>query len=401
MAVGDFARPIVGRCHPEWNGKTEHEQKENQPHVHRKVNAQRRQKLAAGAKNPTALVKSRGPLAFVFRSTFAVMAVTKPVRIGITWGDPHGVGSECILKAFADERVLQDMIPVVYGHTDTLRIQAKHYEVEVDIRSTEEREKTKQGAVHCVDIVPSLSAPDWGQPHPDAGEFARLSLEAAVKDLAANKVDALVTAPINKDTIQGGKFKFPGHTEYLADMAGVSDVLMILATDALRVGVVTGHVPIKDVAAALNKDTIVRKARLLHESLCRDFGIATPRIAVMGLNPHAGDNGLIGEEEKTVILPAVRALQEQGLSVQGPFGADGFFGTGGYKKFDGVLAMYHDQGLIPVKYMGLEQGVNVTLGLPLVRTSPDHGTAFDIAGQGCADASSMVAALRMARQLIP
>ncbi|MDA8696009.1 4-hydroxythreonine-4-phosphate dehydrogenase PdxA [Flavobacteriales bacterium] len=320
------------------------------------------------------------------------MAVTKPVRIGITWGDPHGVGSECILKAFADERVLQDMIPVVYGHTDTLRIQAKHFEVEVDIRSTEEPEKTKQGAVHCVDIVPSLSAPDWGQPHPDAGEFARLSLEAAVKDLAANKVDALVTAPINKDTIQGGKFKFPGHTEYLADMAGVSDVLMILATDALRVGVVTGHVPIKDVAAALNKDTIVRKARLLHESLCRDFGIATPRIAVMGLNPHAGDNGLIGEEEKTVILPAVRALQEQGLSVQGPFGADGFFGTGGYKKFDGVLAMYHDQGLIPFKSLSFGEGVNFTAGLPIVRTSPDHGTAFDIAGKGQADGASLRAA---------
>lgn len=320
------------------------------------------------------------------------MASTKPVRIGISWGDPHGIGSECILKAFSDERVLQDLIPVVYGHADSLRRQAELFGVAVDIRSTEEPERTKPGALYCVDVVDSPLEPDWGQPHPSAGEFARKSLEAAVEDLAATKVDVLVTAPINKDTIQGGKFKFPGHTEYLADMAGVDEVLMILASGALRVGVVTGHVPIKDVAAILTKERIMSKARLLHDSLARDFGVASPRIAVMGLNPHAGDNGLIGEEEKTVILPAVRALQEQGIDAHGPFGADGFFGTGGYKHFHGVLAMYHDQGLVPFKSLAFGEGVNFTAGLPIVRTSPDHGTAFDIAGKGAADGSSLRAA---------
>ena len=327
-----------------------------------------------------------------FRSTFVFMAVSKPVRIGISWGDPNGIGSECILKAFADDRVLQDLIPIVYGHTESLRKQAELFEVQVEIQATDDPEKATPGALYCMDIADTMPDPDWGQPHADAGDFARRSLEAAVKDLAGTKVDVLVTAPINKDTIQGGSFKFPGHTEYLADVAGVDEVLMILATEALRVGVVTGHVPLKDVSARLSKGAIITKAKLLHESLGRDFGVASPRIAVLGLNPHAGDNGLIGEEEKTVILPAIRSLQEQGLDVHGPFGADGFFGTGGYKKFDGVLAMYHDQGLVPFKSLSFGEGVNFTAGLPVVRTSPDHGTAFDIAGQGLADGASLRAA---------
>ena len=254
------------------------------------------------------------------------MSKSSPTRVGISWGDPHGIGSECILKAFADERLLEDLLPVVYGHAETLRQQAAQFDVHIDIRDVEDAADAKPGALYCVDIAPALIEPDWGQPHPDAGEFARLSLEAAVKDLASTKVDVLVTAPINKDTIQSGQFKFPGHTEYLADKAGVKDVLMILASDTLRVGVVTGHVALKDVAAHLSKDRIVKYGTLLHESLARDFGVATPRIAVLGLNPHAGDNGLIGEEEKTIILPAVRAMQDAGMKVSGPFGADGFFG---------------------------------------------------------------------------
>lgn len=324
------------------------------------------------------------------------MAKSKPARIGITWGDPHGIGSECILKAFADSRMFDDVLPVVFGNAEALRKQAAQFEVEVEIRSVEDAADAKPGALNCVDVAPSLADPDWGQPHPDAGEFARLSLEKAVEDLAGTKVDVLVTAPINKDTIQSSQFKFPGHTEYLADKAGMKDVLMILASDTLRVGVVTGHVALKDVASHLSKDRIVKYGNMLHESLGRDFGIATPRIAVLGLNPHAGDNGLIGEEEKTVILPAVRAMQEQGMKVSGPFGADGFFGSGDFKHFDGVLAMYHDQGLVPFKSLSFGQGVNFTAGLPIVRTSPDHGTAFDIAGQGLADGRSLRAACWMA-----
>ena len=327
------------------------------------------------------------------------MAKSKPVRIGITWGDPHGIGSECILKAFADPRMFDDILPVVYGNAGALREQAHQFEVQVDITGVEDAADARPGSLHCVDIAPTLPTPDWGQPHPDAGEFARLSLEAAVKDLAATKVDVLVTAPINKDTIQSSQFKFPGHTEYLAHKADVEHVLMILASDALRVGVVTGHVALKDVAAHLSKDRIVQYGNMLNESLVRDFGIATPRIAVLGLNPHAGDNGLIGEEEKTIILPAVRAMQEQGLKVSGPFGADGFFGSGDFKHFDGVLAMYHDQGLVPFKSLSFGQGVNFTAGLPIVRTSPDHGTAFDIAGKGLADGESLRAACWMAADI--
>ncbi len=324
------------------------------------------------------------------------MAKSKPVRIGISWGDPHGIGSECILKAFDDPRMFDEMLPVVFGNTEALRKQADAFDVKLEIRSVSDASEAKLGGLSCVDIAPSFPDPDWGKPHPNAGEFARLSLESAVDALAATKVDVLVTAPINKDTIQSNQFKFPGHTEYLADKAGVKDVLMILASDALKVGVVTGHVPLKDVSSHLSKDRILKYGHLLHDSLSRDFGVVTPRIAVLGLNPHAGDNGLIGEEEKTIILPAVRALQEQGLKVSGPFGADGFFGGGDFKHFDGVLAMYHDQGLVPFKSLSFGQGVNFTAGLPIVRTSPDHGTAFDIAGQGKADGQSLRAACWMA-----
>lgn len=324
------------------------------------------------------------------------MAHSQPIRIGITWGDPNGIGSECILKAFSDKRMLDDLVPVVFGHTGALRQQAEQFGVNLDIQKVEDAGDAKPGCLSCVNITADFADPDWGQPQPQAGEFARLSLEAAVAGLAGNKVDVLVTAPINKDTIQSGQFKFPGHTEYLADKAGVNDVLMILASDSLRVGVVTGHVPLKDVAAALTKDKVVKHGTLLSESLARDFGIASPRIAVLGLNPHAGDNGLIGEEEKTTIIPAVRALQEQGVHAHGPFGADGFFGSGDFQHFDGVLAMYHDQGLVPFKSLSFGQGVNFTAGLPVVRTSPDHGTAFDIAGKGEANGRSLRAACWMA-----
>ena len=323
----------------------------------------------------------------------------KPTRIGISWGDPNGIGSECILKAFDDRRLFEDLLPVVYGHGETLRRQAAQFDVAIEIQDIEDASDAKPGAICCVNITPQAIVPNWGQPHPDAGEFARLSLETAVNDLASTKVDVLVTAPINKDTIQSKQFKFPGHTEYLANKAGVEDVLMILASDILRVGVVTGHVALKEVASSISKGRIERYATLLNESLERDFGLPTPRIAVLGLNPHAGDNGLIGEEEKTIIAPAVQSLKNAGMKVRGPFGADGFFGSGDFKQFDGVLAMYHDQGLIPFKSLSFGQGVNFTAGLPIVRTSPDHGTAFDIAGKGQADGQSLRAACWMAADI--
>jgi 4-hydroxythreonine-4-phosphate dehydrogenase len=206
-------------------------------------------------------------------------------------------------------------------------------------------------------------------------------------------VDVLVTAPIDKDTINAAGFKFPGHTEYLASMAGTEKVLMFLVSDVLKIGIVTGHVPLKDVAQNITKDRILQKLGMMSESLLRDFGIRAPKIAVLGLNPHAGDNGLLGAEEKDIIIPAVREASEKGIYAYGPYGADGFFGSGAYKQFDGVLAMYHDQGLAPFKAIAFDRGVNFTAGLPIVRTSPAHGVAYDLAGKGNADAGSMRAAI--------
>jgi len=232
-----------------------------------------------------------------------------------------------------------------------------------------------------------------GQASKEAGMFAFKSLEAAVADLASNKVDVIVTAPIDKDSIQSKDFNFPGHTEYLAKFANTDKVLMFLVSEALKVGIVTGHLPLKDVAQNISKEKIHEKLLLMQESLVKDFGVNKPKIAVLGLNPHAGDNGLIGTEEKDIIIPAIREAQEKGMLVYGPFGADGFFGAGSYKRYDAVLAMYHDQGLAPFKALAFDQGVNFTAGLPVVRTSPDHGTSYDIAGKGIADESSLRAAI--------
>jgi 4-hydroxythreonine-4-phosphate dehydrogenase len=226
--------------------------------------------------------------------------------------------------------------------------------------------------------------------------WAYKSLEHAAKDLASDSIDVLVTAPINKDNIQSDQFKFVGHTEYLAQMAGAEEVLMFLVARELRVGIVTGHLPVKDIAANINKQVIQKKLSLMHDSLIKDFGIHAPKIAVLGLNPHAGDNGLLGNEEKEIILPAVREMAEKGMLVYRPYGADGFFGSGAYAKFDAVLAMYHDQGLIPFKTMAFQDGVNFTAGLPVVRTSPDHGVGYDLAGKGMADESSFRQAIYLA-----
>ena len=218
-------------------------------------------------------------------------------------------------------------------------------------------------------------------------------MKKAVDDLASTKYDVLVTAPINKDSITQAGFKFPGHTEYLANFANADDVLMFLVADGLRIGIVTGHIPLKDVVIRLNSEAIKSKIALMNESLLKDFGCPTPKIAVLGLNPHAGDNGLMGNEEKNIIIPAIKETNAEGIKVFGPYAADGFFGSGAYKNFDGVLAMYHDQGLAPFKAMSFGRGVNFTAGLPIVRTSPDHGTGFDIAGEGIASVDSMRAAI--------
>lgn len=320
------------------------------------------------------------------------------LRVAITSGDPHGIGLETVMKVFADPRMSESITPIIYAHPEAIKIHKRLNNIEeFQYTSIQQASEAHPKKVNLLNVWKDFKGTlEVGTATKEAGELAYKSLEAATADLAANKVDVLITSPINKDMIQSKDFDFPGHTEYLAKIAGTDKVLMFLVSDNLRVGIVTGHVPLKDVSAAITKEKIHEKLALMQESLAKDFGIPKPRIAVLGLNPHAGDNGLLGTEEKDVILPAVREAFEKGGLVFGPFGADGFFGSGAYKQFDAVLAMYHDQGLAPFKAIAFDNGVNFTAGLPIVRTSPDHGTGYDIAGKGKADESSLRAAVFVA-----
>lgn len=317
------------------------------------------------------------------------------IRVAVTSGDINGVGLETVIKVFSDPRMTDTITPVIYAHPEVIKAHRKVAGGEdFQYNSINSASEAIAKKVNLVNVWRDYKGQvEFGKADKEAGLFAFKSLEAAVNDLAANKVDVIVTSPINKDTIQSKDFDFPGHTEYLAKFANTEKVLMFLVSDTLRVGIVTGHLPLKDVAQHISKDRIMEKLALMTESLIKDFGVNKPKIAVLGLNPHAGDNGLLGSEEKEIIIPAVREANDKGMLVFGPYGADGFFGSGGYKRFDAVLAMYHDQGLAPFKALAFDQGVNFTAGLPVVRTSPDHGTCYDIAGKGAADESSLRAAI--------
>ncbi len=319
------------------------------------------------------------------------------IKIGITLGDFNGVGPEVIIKTFADTRMLQVCTPIIYGsskalsfHRKTLNIAEFNY---TTLKSIKEVIARKLNVINCWEEETKI---DIGKPSPIAGQYAFKSIEAAVKDLKMGLIDAIVTAPIDKKTIQSESFKFAGHTEYFAEQFEAKNHLMFLVSDKLRVATVTGHVSIKNVVAQLSIEKIVAKIRIMHDSLKRDFGIRKPRIAVLGLNPHAGDEGVIGSEENDIIKPAIKQAADGGIVAYGPYSADGFFATGNYKKFDAVLAMYHDQGLIPFKTLAFSNGVNFTAGLPIVRTSPDHGTAYDIAGKGIASEDSFRESVYMA-----
>ena len=324
----------------------------------------------------------------------------KPTTIGFSCGDPNGIGAEILIKVFQDNRMFREATPVFYGTPNLLEAMAEKVgEPAVAWAVVESADKAKQDQINIVAIQEEPWDIQWGQVDGKAGDFAMKSLETVVNDLASTKVDVLVTLPIHKEAMRQGAFKYPGHTEYLADFANVDEVLMLLVSGDLRVGMCTGHVALKDVSNLLSPDLIKKKARLMHDALVRDYGIAQPRIAVLGLNPHASDNGLMGDEEKRIIAPAIKDLSAEGKFVMGPYPADGFFGAGTHKQFDGVLAMYHDQGLGPFKALSFGNGVNFTAGLPIVRTSPDHGTGFDIAGQGDAHPDSLRAAIFMARDI--
>lgn len=319
------------------------------------------------------------------------------IKTGITIGDVNGIGIEIILKTFMDPNMLQVCTPIIYGsskvlsfHRKTLGIQEFNYST---IRNLNEINPKKVNLVNCWEEEVKI---DLGVPSASGGKYALKSLQAGVRDLADKKIDVLITAPIDKKSIQQEEFNFSGHTEYFAHKFSVSDYLMLLVSDNLRIAFVTGHVPVKDIAININAEKIISKLRTINHSLKRDFAITKPRIAVLGLNPHAGDNGLIGKEEEEIIKPAVKKAFEEGILVYGPYSADGFFGSSSFKKFDGILAMYHDQGLIPFKALTFSNGVNFTAGLPVVRTSPDHGTAYDIAGKNKASESSFRQAIYVA-----
>lgn len=325
---------------------------------------------------------------------------TKPI-IGISIGDVNGIGPEVTIGALNDNRVTRSIIPVIYASGNVIAYYRKLMGAE-------------QFAYHQCDHIGSINPKkinvincsndrlelEPGKGSKETGQFAKLSLTMAVEDLKNDKIDALVTAPLSKENVKDENFNFPGHTEYLTQAFDVKDSLMLMMLDELRVGVVTGHIPLKEVSHKLTKDLIKSKINILIQSLTDDFEIKKPKIAVMGLNPHAGENGMLGSEDQGIIQPVIDELKQKGHMIFGPFPADGFFGSGQFKNFDGVLAMYHDQGLVPFKTLTAGEGVNFTAGLPKIRTSPAHGTAYNLAGKNVADPTSMRNAIFAAADLV-
>jgi len=322
---------------------------------------------------------------------------TDKIRIGISQGDINGIGYEVIIKTLMESRILDICTPIVYGSPKVAAYHKKALNLESftfnSIRNAKEADSRKANIINCTDDNIRV---ELGRSNEMAGEASYTALEMAVEDLKNGVIDALITAPINKDNIQSEKFKFPGHTEYLAEQFNTRDFVMLMVSDVMKIGVVVGHAPLSDVPGKITVDAILRKLRIISSSLEKDFSIKKPRIAVLGLNPHAGDGGLLGKEEQEIIIPALEKAKAEGILAVGPYPADGFFGSGDYTKFDAILAMFHDQGLIPFKLASFDRGVNYTAGLPIIRTSPAHGTAYDIAGEDKASPESFRNALYLA-----
>ena len=323
-----------------------------------------------------------------------------PVKIGITHGDVNGIGYEVILKMLSDARLLEMFTPVVYGSSKVASYYKKTLDLgEINFHIIRSADQALDGKANLINISNKEIRIELGESTEVAGEMAFLALEQAVDDLKHGRIDALVTAPINKKNIQREDFHFPGHTEYLAQRFQTSNSLMLMVGSGIRIGVVTGHIPLREVSSQITSTLIMEKLRVFSQALKRDFNILKPKIAVLGLNPHAGDHGVLGLEEDEVIIPALQDALNEGILAFGPYPADGFFGSSVFTQFDGILAMYHDQGLIPFKTMSFDQGVNYTAGLPFVRTSPAHGTAYNIAGKNEASPTSFREAVYLAIDL--
>ncbi|RLD82153.1 MAG: 4-hydroxythreonine-4-phosphate dehydrogenase PdxA [Bacteroidetes bacterium] len=322
---------------------------------------------------------------------------SKRLKLGISQGDINGISYEVIIKSLTDNRIFDLFTPILYGSSKIVAYHRKAINITNfsmnNIRVPSEANHKRANIINCLDDNIRV---ELGKSTQMAGEASFMSLEKVVEDIKAGEIDILVTGPINKKNIQIKGFDFPGHTEYLKSKFEVNNVLMLMVSDNIKVGVVTGHIPLKDVAEAITKKEILKKLRLLNKSLIEDFAITNPKIAVLGLNPHAGDQGLIGTEELEIIIPAIEEARNENIMALGPYPADGLFGSDDYSKFDAILAMYHDQGLAPFKSLVFSKGVNFTAGLPVVRTSPAHGTAYDLAGKNKASAESFRQAMYLA-----
>ena len=317
------------------------------------------------------------------------------IIVGISIGDLNGIGSEVILKTFEDTRMLELCTPVIFANVKIVSFLKKELKLDVAIHGIDKLEQLVVGKINVLNVWREGVNLEFGKNDDVVGSYAIKSFVAATKALKEGLVDVLVTAPINKYNIQSEEFKFPGHTDYL-DKELEGDALMLMVHDDLRVGLLTDHVPVNEVAKHLNEKLISSKIKTIIQTLKQDFEIEKPKVAVLGLNPHSGDNGVIGQEEEKIIKPALKKLFESGNMVFGPFPADGFFGSAQYEKYDAVIATYHDQGLIPFKTLSFGNGVNYTAGLNKIRTSPDHGTAYEIAGKGVANHESFKEAVYLA-----
>ena len=324
------------------------------------------------------------------------------IKLGITQGDLNGVGYEVIIKTFSDARMFEQCTPILYGSTKVASYHKKLLDQQyqdLNFNAIHEVSQAVDKRFNVINLTPDEVKIDIGKSTDIAGKLSRMALERACEDLKKGHLDVLVTAPINKKNIQSPEFDFPGHTEYLSHKFG-SESLMMMVCDRIRIGIVTNHLALKDVPAAITHERLLSKIQLMHESLRRDFGIPMPKIAVLALDPHAGDNGVIGTQDMDVLKPAIDEAFKNGILAYGPFPSDGFFGSAEFNRFDGCIALYHDQGLIPFKLMSFTTGVNYTAGLPIIRTSPAHGTGYDIAGKDKASEQSFRNAVYLACNIL-
>jgi 4-hydroxythreonine-4-phosphate dehydrogenase len=326
------------------------------------------------------------------------MRKEEKIKVGISIGDINGIGGEIIIKIFEDNRVLDLCTPIIFASIKTVSFLKRHFKSSIVFNGINKTNQAEHGKVNIVNVWSEEIKIEFGLEDSKIGEYGIKSLEAATQALKSNEIDVLVTAPINKHNVQSKNFNFPGHTDYLAkELEGNS--LMLMVTEKLKVGLLTDHVPVKEVSSKISTELIESKIDTIYNTLLKDFSIRKPKIAVLGINPHTGDNGVIGEEDDTVLRPTLKRIRESGRLVFGPYSADSFFGSNNYQNFDAVVAAYHDQGLIPFKTLSFGHGVNFTAGLNRVRTSPDHGTAYEIAGKGIADVNSFKEALFTAIQI--